>query len=63
MFKRRTDSGERRRSAPEYLVSMNFTGEIDVSREPLAKSTPANDVYRIRDVSAMCLPKARLTQR
>jgi hypothetical protein len=28
----------------EYLVSMDFTGEMDVSREPMTKSTPTNDL-------------------
>jgi hypothetical protein len=31
----------------EYIVSMKLTGEIDVSQEPLSKSTQTNDIYGI----------------
>jgi hypothetical protein len=31
----------------EYLVSLALTGEIEVSQEPLSKSTPTDDLYGI----------------
>jgi hypothetical protein len=31
----------------EYVVSLNFTGDIEVSQDPLTKATPTNDLYGI----------------
>jgi hypothetical protein len=31
----------------EYIVSLNFTGDIEVSQDPLTKATPTNDLYGI----------------